>query len=110
MTKTTRRTPQGEKLPLCPDEDRKDRITCLPIRTPGPRCDDPSLCVWRWPGNGAPCSRILPVRGGNQTGAAVHDAHAPRFRSGSEGLYQGSLPHSMVHAETAARITSVTSA
>jgi hypothetical protein len=47
------------------------------------------------PGNSAAYGSIFPVGGDNQTGVAVRDAHAPRFRHG----YQGGQPDSVAHAE-----------
>src|ERR1700684_949520 len=70
-------------------------------RTPGAGCNDSSLFVWRWPGDSAACGSILPPGGDNQTGVAVRDAHAPRFRYGGKGPYQGSQPNSVAHAEAA---------
>jgi hypothetical protein len=84
-----------------PDENREDRTPSLPVRTPGAGCDDPGLCMWRWPGNSTACGSILPAGGNNQTGAAVRDAHAPRFRHGGKGPYKGGQPDSVAHAEAA---------
>ncbi|KAN0087049.1 hypothetical protein V8E54_000737 [Elaphomyces granulatus] len=51
---------ERKALTPCPDENKEDRTSSL-VRKPGPICDDSSLCMWRWPGNGAARCCILPA-------------------------------------------------
>jgi len=66
-SKAAWRTSKSGKLPPSLDENREDRTPSLLVRTPGARyrCVDPSLCMWRWPGNSATCGNILPIGGDN---------------------------------------------